>query len=179
MARRDDRAYPLWVCKGGATPPDRPGRKNPPGGRSFGRGHRWPGPYSPLRGCASRTASSTTKIPCRRTPFNFQTGSKKSLAGFPNAGWGVRLPERSGAFGGDGGKAAVERRRAKIPTGEDFGQRGVWDGLARRSPARGNGNQSGPVSARGEGVKVAIPKGSALWRTGLGWREPQPSKLSC
>ena len=33
-------------------------------------------------------------------------------------------------------------------------------------------------SLRARGVKVAIPKGSALWRTGLGRREPQPSKLS-
>ena len=66
-----------------------------PDGRSFARGLRWPGPLasqasasqrpgvdvrfaqavSPLRGCAGLAALSTVKIPCRRTPFNFQTGS--------------------------------------------------------------------------------------------------------
>jgi hypothetical protein len=50
------------------------------------------------------------------------------------------FPERNGAFGDGGGKAAVERRRAKIPTGVVFGQGVVSDGLARRGPARGIGN---------------------------------------
>ena len=96
LARRDERAYPLWVCKRGATPPDRPYCENPPGGRSFARGLRWLGPLasqasasqrpgvdvrsaqavSPLRGCAGLAALVTAKIHCRRPTFNYQTGSE-------------------------------------------------------------------------------------------------------
>ena len=51
-------------------------RENPLGGGSFGRGPRWLGRHSPLRGCSGLAALATAKIPCRRTPRNFQTGSK-------------------------------------------------------------------------------------------------------
>jgi len=65
-------------------------------------------------------------------------------------------------FRGGGGKAEVERRRAKISTGVVFGPRGVWDGLARRSPARGNGNPAQVPSGRG--FESGDSKGHALWR---------------
>src|SRR5256885_16654996 len=77
MARRDEGGYPPAVSDREATKPAGPFRENPPGGGSFAGGLRWPGPYSPLRGCADLAASATTKIPRRRTLRNFQTGSER------------------------------------------------------------------------------------------------------
>jgi hypothetical protein len=51
-------------------------RENPPGGGSFAGGRRWLGHDSPLRGCAGLAAWATVKIPRRRTPPRFRTGSK-------------------------------------------------------------------------------------------------------
>src|SRR6266851_1445242 len=81
MARRDERAYPPAVCKRGATKPDGLLRENPPGGGSFARGPRWLVPYSPLRGCSELAALATAKIPRRRPPANFKTGSKETRKG--------------------------------------------------------------------------------------------------
>lgn len=83
MARRDEGGYPPAVSDRGATTPAGPFRENPPGGRSFAVGLRWLDPYSPLRGCADLAASATAKIPRRRTPRNFQTGSKAPAGGAP------------------------------------------------------------------------------------------------
>src|SRR5262245_21298432 len=52
------------------------------GGGSFGRGRRWLGPYSPLRGCSGVAALAATKIPRRGTPFNFKTGSQHRAGGW-------------------------------------------------------------------------------------------------
>jgi hypothetical protein len=82
MARRDEGAYPPAVCNRGATKPVGPFRENPPGDGSFGLGLRWLGRYSPLRGCAGLAALAQAKIPRRRTPSNFQTGSKGLVDGF-------------------------------------------------------------------------------------------------
>src|SRR6185503_9212300 len=76
MARRDERAYPPAVCERGTTKPENFFHENPPGGESFGRGLRWLGSHSPLRGCSDLAASALPKIPRRRTPPNFKTGSK-------------------------------------------------------------------------------------------------------
>ena len=67
---------PAAVSDRGATKPAGLFLENPPGGGSFVRGLRWLGRYSPLRGCSSLAALATAKIPRRRTPRNFQTGSK-------------------------------------------------------------------------------------------------------
>jgi hypothetical protein len=84
----------------------RPDGESPPGGRSCARGLCWLGPYSPLWGCADLAASSTVKIPCRRPPFNFQTGSQGLRAGerahssrcrtsnYSDAPWPGRLIQR-------------------------------------------------------------------------------------
>ena len=93
-----------------------------------------------------------------------------------NAGWGFRLLERNGAFGDGRGKAEVKRRRAKIPTGVVFRAARSLGRIARRSPAGGKGN-AGPGSKR-RGVESGDCKGHALWRTGLGRREPQGLKLA-
>jgi len=45
----------------------------PPSGGSFGRGRRWLGRHSPLRGCSDLAAWPTTKISHRSPPRNFQT----------------------------------------------------------------------------------------------------------
>src|SRR5882724_9384670 len=42
----------------------------------FGRGRRWPGRHSPLRGCSDLAALATAKIPSRSTPHSFKTGSE-------------------------------------------------------------------------------------------------------
>ena len=63
------------VCERGTTKPESLFRENPQGGGSFGRGLRWLGPHSPLRGCSGLAASAPAKIPRRRTPPNFKTGS--------------------------------------------------------------------------------------------------------
>src|SRR5882724_6701340 len=81
MARRDEGAYPPWVCDRGATKPDGLLPENPPGGGSFARGPRWLAPYSPLRGCLVPVRKhlavlATAKAPRRRLPANFKTGSK-------------------------------------------------------------------------------------------------------
>ncbi len=75
MARRNEGAYPPAVCDRGATKPGGPLLGNPPGGGPFVRSRRWLGRYSPLRGCAGLAALAATKIPRRRTPRNFQSGS--------------------------------------------------------------------------------------------------------
>ncbi|MEO8428866.1 MAG: tetratricopeptide repeat protein, partial [Verrucomicrobiota bacterium] len=65
----------------GATKPGCLFRENPPGGGPFGCGLRGLGRHSPLRGCSigqsgsDLAALATTKIPRRRTPRNFKTGS--------------------------------------------------------------------------------------------------------
>ena len=58
----------------------------PPGGGSFARDTRWPGRYNPLLGCSSRAALVTAKIPRRRTPRNFPTGSTASAGARARAG---------------------------------------------------------------------------------------------
>src|SRR6266545_871700 len=77
MARRDEGASPQWGCDRGATKPAGLFRENPPGGGSFACGERWLGRHSPLRGCSDLAALAAAKIPRRRTPRNFQTGSQK------------------------------------------------------------------------------------------------------
>jgi len=67
---------PAAVSDRGATKPDGFFCENPPGGGSFVRGLRWLTRHSPLRGCSGLAALATAKIPRRRTPRNFQTGSK-------------------------------------------------------------------------------------------------------
>src|SRR5215469_12175375 len=74
--RRDERAYPWWICERGATKPGGPLRENPPGGASFARGRRWLVAYSPLRGCSQLAALATAKIRCRRATFNFKADSQ-------------------------------------------------------------------------------------------------------
>src|SRR5438445_10790332 len=84
MARREDGAHPpAGAAHGhhGATKPDGLLPENPPGGGSFARGRRWLVPYSPLRGCSELAALATTKIPRRRPPANFKTGSKEPSVG--------------------------------------------------------------------------------------------------
>jgi hypothetical protein len=76
MARRDERAYPWWICERGATKPDGLLRENPPGGASFAHGRRWLVAYSPLWGCSQLAALAMAKIRCRRPAFYFDTGSK-------------------------------------------------------------------------------------------------------
>ena len=66
---------PAEVSYRGATKPGGLFLENPPGGGSFVRGLRWLGRHSPLRGCSGLAALATAKIPRRRTPRNFQTGS--------------------------------------------------------------------------------------------------------
>ena len=68
------------VCDRGATKPDGLFRENPPGGGSFVCGLRWLGRHSPLRGCCGLAALAAAKIPRRRTPRNFQTGSQCILS---------------------------------------------------------------------------------------------------
>ena len=75
MARREEGAY-RRVCDRRATKSAGRFRENPPGGGSFAGGLRWLGGYSPLRGCARLAALATTKIPGRRTPLSFRTGSQ-------------------------------------------------------------------------------------------------------
>src|SRR5215469_17930509 len=77
MARRDERAYPWWICERGATKPGGLLRENPPGGASFVRGRRWLVAYPDLsgRGCSQLAVLATAKIRCRRPTFNFETGS--------------------------------------------------------------------------------------------------------
>src|SRR6185436_8069025 len=78
MARRDEGENPSWIFDRGATTPVSLFCENPPGGGSFAFGLRWLERYSPLRGCSALTALSKAKIPSRRTPRSFQTGSKVS-----------------------------------------------------------------------------------------------------
>src|SRR6266498_4898557 len=96
MARRDEGASPQWGCDRGATKPAGLVRENPPSGGSFACGQRWLGCYSPLRGCSGLAALAAAKIPRRRTPRNFQTGSKVSLPGSKDA---IRFVQ--GFFGAD------------------------------------------------------------------------------
>ena len=71
--------YLSWVFDQGATKSDGRQHENPLDGGSFVRGRRWLGLYSPLRGCSGLAAWPTAKIPRRRAPRNFQTGSNPSL----------------------------------------------------------------------------------------------------
>src|SRR5579859_2816460 len=88
MARRDEVLphghlhTPPAVCDRGATKPDGLLPENPPGGGSFVRGRRWLAPHSPLRGCSELAALATAKIPRRRPPANFKTGSQTFVAIF-------------------------------------------------------------------------------------------------
>jgi hypothetical protein len=41
----------------------------------------WYDAFAALRGCAGLAALATSKIPRRRTPFNFKTGSKRNTQG--------------------------------------------------------------------------------------------------
>ena len=61
VARRDEGAYPEWVCNRGATKPGCLFRENPPGGGPFGCGLRWLGRHSPLRGCSGNAHSRQGK----------------------------------------------------------------------------------------------------------------------
>src|SRR5215469_9354782 len=79
--RRDERAYPWWICERGATKPGGLLRENPSGGASFARGRRWLVAYSPLWGCSQLAALATAKIRCRRPAFHFDTGSKPLRSG--------------------------------------------------------------------------------------------------
>jgi hypothetical protein len=77
---------PAAVSDGGATKPTGLFLENPAGGGSFARGRRWLGRHSPLRGCSwqvrrTLAALATAKIPRRRTPRNFQTGSEQTSSG--------------------------------------------------------------------------------------------------
>ena len=56
MARREEGAYPSWVCDRRATKRAGRWRGNPPGGGSFAGGRRWLGRCSPLRGCVALAA---------------------------------------------------------------------------------------------------------------------------
>ena len=68
---------PAAVSNRGATKPAGIFHETPAGGGSFARGRRWLSRHSPLRGCSGFAALATAKIPRRRTPRNFQTGSKR------------------------------------------------------------------------------------------------------
>src|SRR5437870_3495171 len=76
MARREEGEYPWWIFDRRTTKPGSLFRENPKGGESFARGLRWLGRHSPLRGCSGLAALAPAKILRRRTPRNFQTGSK-------------------------------------------------------------------------------------------------------
>jgi hypothetical protein len=81
MARRDEGAYPSWICDREATKPDAHFRENPTGGGPFAWDLCWLGRQSPLWGyrcpCGSTLAALVpAKISRRRAPCNFQTGSK-------------------------------------------------------------------------------------------------------
>ena len=77
-------SIPSGVCDRRATKPAGPFRENPPGGGSFAGGPRWLDRHSPLRGCSGLAALATAKIPRRRTPLSFQTGSQGGT--LPNTG---------------------------------------------------------------------------------------------
>jgi len=68
---------PAAVSNRGATKPAGLFPETPAGGGSFGRGQRWLNRHSPLRGCSGFAALATATIPRRRTPRNFQTGSRE------------------------------------------------------------------------------------------------------
>src|SRR5204863_6554454 len=95
MARRDEGASPQWGCDRGATKPAGLFRENPPGGGSFDCGRRWLGRHSPLRGCSGLAALATAKIPRRRTPPNFQTGSKEFTSQAADYGGAVPTAART------------------------------------------------------------------------------------
>src|SRR5438445_8081939 len=86
----DEGTYPpAGAARGhhGATKPDGLLPENPPGGGSFARGRRWLVPYSPLRALrAAKAALATAKIPHRRPPANFKTGSKAAIT-TDQVGW--------------------------------------------------------------------------------------------
>ncbi len=77
---------PAAVSNRGATKPAGLSPETPAGGGSFARGQRWLIRHSPLRGMASAARTSgfaalaTAKIPRRRTPRNFQIGSREDEA---------------------------------------------------------------------------------------------------
>ena len=81
VAWRDEGAYPPAVCDRGATKPGGLFRENPSGGGSFADSPRWLGRHSPLRGCSGLAALAAAKIPRRRTPRSFQTGSMRGACG--------------------------------------------------------------------------------------------------
>src|SRR5215469_15129903 len=98
MARRDERAYPWWICERGATKPGGLLRENPPGGASFVRGQRWLVAYPDLsgRGCSQLAALATAKIRCRRPAFHFDKGSIVCHAPEVPARGKCHLPNLSG-----------------------------------------------------------------------------------
>jgi hypothetical protein len=118
MARRNERAYPTGVCKRGATKPDRPWRRNPAGGGSFGQGRCWLVPYSPLRGCSKLAALSPAKIPRRTHTRIFETGSERN-------------------FGLDRGATSEHiRNEVQVRSDNEPGQRSLSpEGFAENSPA--------------------------------------------
>ncbi len=90
MARRDEGADPPAICDRGATKPVGLFRENPPGDGSFVCGLRCLGRHSPLRGCPGLAALGTAKLPRRRTPRNFKTGSEeKIMTGHANSTTGT------------------------------------------------------------------------------------------
>ena len=48
---------------------------------------RWLDRYSPLRGCSGLAVSASHKIPRRRTPLTFQTGSELNSYEISNHGF--------------------------------------------------------------------------------------------
>jgi len=70
--RAREGASPRRAVTDRETKPDSIFREDPPGGGSFGRGRRWLGPYSPLRGCPGLAALASAKTPRRRPPGQFQ-----------------------------------------------------------------------------------------------------------
>ncbi len=87
--------------------------------QSFVRGRRWLVPYSPLRGCAELAALATAKIPRRRPPANFKTGSERMKANlkeqrnWTETAFEVERDERSGWALWNGAKWRREKRPRK------------------------------------------------------------------
>ncbi len=109
--RATPKAFASWAKSEGLF------RENPPGGGSFVRGRRWLVPYSPLRGCAEPLA--TAKIPRRRPPANFKTGSERMKANlkeqrnWTETAFEVERDERSGWALWNGAKWRREKRPRK------------------------------------------------------------------
>jgi len=83
MARRDEGRYPQRSLTEEQRRQLAWPTKTLRAGRSFGVGRRWLARPSPLRGCAGLAALANPKIPPRRTPPNFQTGSYRMSMASP------------------------------------------------------------------------------------------------